>query len=109
MPGLCRVSGEMTNHMTDIKWACPKCGGDELKVAIEVLAWLTQEEDNIQTEIEDGPHEWNGVSRMYCQNPDCLHDAQSAEFEAKPEPCECGREAHLCAKFENPDDEHGDR
>ncbi len=63
------------------QWQCPECESESLKVSIEVWAELRQSEDNFETEIIEGNHEWTGNSLMECM--DCGYQAVSEEFDTE--------------------------
>lgn len=60
-------------------WKCPECGSTDLKVEINLWATLIQSEDNFETEILEGDHEWDNHSWMICER--CIAIGRVREFE----------------------------
>ena len=56
--------------MTDYTYRCPKCGDPHnLTVTITTTAHLLQNDgpDNVETDTDDGDHEWEDDSSMWCK------------------------------------------
>lgn len=70
-------------------WNCPKCGSDNLSVEVTVRARLIQYPENYDTEIDGSCHEWDGASRMTCDN--CGHHSRASDFYSV-EACTLARE-----------------
>jgi len=71
-----------------MRWKCPKCGGTELEVKVEVLAKLIQYvgddgEGTFETDIRSGDHEWDSNSAMVCLADGCEHVAPAGEFDTE--------------------------
>ncbi len=60
-------------------WKCPECGSTDLQVEIDLWATLTQSEDNFETEIIEGDHEWDDDSWMMCRK--CRMHGPARDFE----------------------------
>lgn len=62
-------------------WKCPDCGSTNLKVEVTMWVVLTQDEanDNFETEIIEGDHEWDDKSWMMCRN--CAAQGRTKDFE----------------------------
>ncbi len=62
-------------------WFCPRCGGTNLRVAVEATATLEQDFENddhaVEIDVWSGTV-WDGKSNMLCD--DCGHRGQSGDF-----------------------------
>jgi predicted RNA-binding Zn-ribbon protein involved in translation (DUF1610 family) len=70
----------------EYEYVCPDCGEtDYLRVTVVITAEarLLQEpcDDNIQTDVDGGDHEWDDDSRMWCTS--CGRDGKAKEFKRK--------------------------
>lgn len=59
-------------------YECPKCQSQLLGVVVKVAATLTQDEDNMETDIVGDAHEWDDQSVMWCG--DCGYVGRAYNF-----------------------------